>query len=411
MTGLPRLLQQMLCMSCAISAMYHSPDLQASQAPLAELSTSEQTSAHGKVSYHPDIADEGMVLLAGVSMPTVPCHSTAWQIERLHEAPAEIGPSPGSAGEKVQSVRVPDQHIPGPNPFAALALEQGLQEDFAAGTAAGSGNNASSEAIQLQRTRPLPHELARHSSLAARASSREVPSAARGANRAATPAWDVPEGLHTSQRAYSSSWGSDSHKGSAAAAVAELLKLPKLPSDSNGSSTQGTESLDSASALQPPALTFAQLLQQQSERIAADRCFPPQELKQCAALSGNVHLFALLARNPTDPTALKGSCLTTCASISAFCARAVLLLQTFRLRAPHALQWQPWTPHVRQPADIRAEHLAGAVGAGAHGALHGRTACDAAGGDCGRQLTPDRRHAQRSAVRQPRRRAATARRA
>ena len=341
-------------------------------------------------------------------MPTVPCHSTAWQIERLHEAPAELGPTPGSAGEKVQSVRVPDQHIPGPNPFAALALEQGLQEGFAAGTA-GSSNNASSEAMHLQRTRAPPHELARHSSPAARASSTQVPDAAQSASRAAAPAQDVPEALDTSQRAYSSSWGSDSHKGSAAAAVAELLKLPKLPSDSNGSSTQGTESLDSASALQPPALTFAQLLQQQSERIAADRCFPPQELKQCTALSGNVHLFALLARNPTDPIALKGSCLTTCASTSAFCACAVLLLQTFRLKAPHALQWQPWTPHVRQPADICAEHLAGAVGAGAHGALHGRAARDAPGGNRGRQLTPDRRHAQRSAVRQPRRRAATAR--
>ena len=168
-------------------------------------------------------------------------------------------------------MRIPDQHTPGPNPFAAFALEQGLQEGLAAGAATGSGNTASSDAMQLHRARPPPHELARHSSPAARASSAQLPSAARGASQAAAPAQDVPEALHASQRAYSSSWGSDSHKGSAAAAVAELLKLPKLLSDSNGSSTQGTESLDSASALQPPALTFAQLLQQQSERIAADR--------------------------------------------------------------------------------------------------------------------------------------------
>ena len=271
-SGLSRPLQQMLCMWCAILALCCSPDQQASQALMAELSMSEQTSARGIVSCYPDIADEGVVLPAGVSLPTMPCHSTAWQIERLHDGPAKVGLIPGSAGEKVQSVRVPDQHTPGPNPFAALALEQGLQEGFAAGTTAvGSGKNACLEATKLQRSTPLSHELARHSSPAARASSAQVPSAARGASRAASPARDVPEALHTSQRAYSSSWGSDSHKGSAAAAVAELLKLPKLPSDSNGSSTQGTESLDSASALQPPALTFAQLLQQQSERIAADR--------------------------------------------------------------------------------------------------------------------------------------------
>ena len=206
--GLPRLLQQMLCMWGATPAVCRSMDLQASQALMAELSTAKQTSANGKVPCYLEIADEGVVLLAGVCMPTVPCHSTAWQIERLHEAPAEIGQCPRSAGEKVQSVRLPHQHIPGPNPFAALALEQGLQEGPAA---LGSRNIASSGAMQLQRSRPAPPEMACCSSPALRASSAQLPRAAQGASLAAPPAQDAPEALHTSHRAHSSSWGSDSH--------------------------------------------------------------------------------------------------------------------------------------------------------------------------------------------------------
>ena len=242
---------------------------QPTSASITDINTTcKQTSAHARALNTLDVADDGLVLLAGVSMPTVPCHSTAWQIQRLHEAPAEVGPSPRSAGEQVQSVRIPDQHTSGPNPFAALTLEQGLPEGFAAATAAGSGTFASSGERQLQGSRTALHELACHSSPVALLSSTQLPNAALGPSRAVTPAQDVPEALHTRQRLYSSSWDSDSLEGSAAAAVAKLLKLP---SDSNGSSTQGTESLDSASALQPPALTFAQLLQQQSERLAADR--------------------------------------------------------------------------------------------------------------------------------------------
>ena len=198
-------------------------------------------------------------MYAGIGIPTTPCHSTAWQFEG-----APLGGSTGTTAPRqlLQSVR--PQPLPAEplNPFdtnAAKAIPH-------ASCQTGAVDHSISQLHQLTM-KPQPAMTATGGpsppdSVASSLHSTED-------HRRHYDEW-LTQRSPTAQQAPSSTWGTDSAEAFPEIAHADMLGLSPS-SRHSGSHATMEESLDSASALQPRAPTFAELLQQQKERAARSR--------------------------------------------------------------------------------------------------------------------------------------------
>ena len=198
-------------------------------------------------------------------MPIMPCHSTVWQVEEASKASMAgrtVSTTPLQLHQSMQRQPLPAEP---PNPFAM--------------TAARAFPNASHQYEAEEDSSSQLHQGMVMSQPAMRAAGGYSPldsvaSSTYGMQLPHQNNTERPFGVWSSQHsqvappAHSSVWGTDSAEAFPEFVHADLLGFS--PGSRHSLDTM-EESLDSASALQPHAPTFAHLLQQQNEHAARSR--------------------------------------------------------------------------------------------------------------------------------------------
>ena len=196
-------------------------------------------------------------------MPTMPCHSTAWQIDQAGKAPGDKSSGNTAAWEAFDTVRA--QRAPAEPLPTTIAADAFAYTSSQGGAATHSHLQQSKAAAQsqLEQFHFPPADFALSPSDA------QLPfDAHTEAHKRLSAVWALRHSISAEQPAYSNSCDTDSAEAWPEVVPPELGVSP----GSRASGSLGTmESLDSASALQPQAATFAQLLQQQNERAARSR--------------------------------------------------------------------------------------------------------------------------------------------
>ena len=204
---------------------------------------------------------------AGVGMPKMPCHSTAWQLEGAKVLVAADA-SAIAPFKLFQSVRPQAlQRVP-QNPYAALAADLGPHASAQVGAGAQSSGFLEGDPKWVQPAANIACAPSSVNSVACLAAASVLPTCAHDGHLSSLP---DPPYLQLCQMARQTpSFGTDSPEDSPILTQADHLRM--FPSSgTSGSSGTTMESLDSASALQPCVPTFAQMLQQQNERAAQNQ--------------------------------------------------------------------------------------------------------------------------------------------
>ncbi len=201
-------------------------------------------------------------------MPIMPCHSTVWQVEGARTAPAAERMGSTASWQLHQSVQ--PQALPA-EPVTPFAMTAARASPNASYSVEPSDSSSSRLHQGLVMSQPAMRAAGGYSPLDSVASSTY---GMRLPDHAQSRGHERYIGVWSSQHsqvtplAHSSIWGTDSAEAFPEFVHADMLGFSP---ESRHSLDTLEESLDSASALQPHAPTFAHLLQQQNEHAARTR--------------------------------------------------------------------------------------------------------------------------------------------